>query len=331
MTSDNEPKPEDILMPDAAPVAVAEDEPVYDEESITTLDWKEHIRRRPGMYIGNVDDGSKFDDGIYVLIKEVMDNAVDEYVMGHGKEVRIEAGEKIVEIRDYGRGSPLGKLVDAASRMNTGGKYDSKAFKKAVGLNGVGIKAVNALSTRFYIRSVRDGQAKSVLYSRGEVVEESPVEPTSDPDGTQVSFTPDDTIFKGYAFRTEFIIPMVKNYTYLNTGLAIWLNGKRYVSRGGLKDLLADNMTADPLYQPIHLTGTDIKRLNYSVTRGYKNTNWYAETRFNTNGRPAWTNMVFLDTEEENNAGVRGWNNPNTEGVYEQIPDSDVNFDKGKW
>ena len=259
MTSDNEPKPEDILMPDAAPVAVAEDEPVYDEESITTLDWKEHIRRRPGMYIGNVDDGSKFDDGIYVLIKEVMDNAVDEYVMGHGKEVRIEAGEKTVEIRDYGRGIPLGKLVDASSRMNTGGKYDSKAFKKSVGLNGVGIKAVNALSTRFYIRSVRDGQAKSVLYSRGEVVEESPVEPTSDPDGTLVSFTPDDTIFKGYAFRTEFIIPMVKNYTYLNTGLAIWRYGKRYVSSGGLKDLLADNMTADPLYQPIHLTGTDIE------------------------------------------------------------------------
>ncbi|MDE5749530.1 MAG: type IIA DNA topoisomerase subunit B, partial [Duncaniella sp.] len=262
MSPDTEPREEllnayELSLTDT-PASDAE-EVVYDEESIKTLDWKEHIRRRPGMYIGNVDDGSKFDDGIYVLIKEVMDNAVDEYVMGHGKEVKVEVSDKSVEIRDFGRGIPLGKLVDASSRMNTGGKYDSKAFKKSVGLNGVGIKAVNALSTSFYIRSVRDGQAKSVAYSCGELVEESPVEPTDEPDGTLVRFTPDDTIFKGYAFRMEFVIPMVKNFTYLNTGLAIWLNGKKYVSRGGLRDLLKENMTADPLYPIIHLAGTDIE------------------------------------------------------------------------
>lgn len=232
---------------------------LYDEDAITTLDWKEHIRRRPGMYIGNVDDGSKFDDGIYVLVKEVMDNAIDEFVMGYGKLITIDVTDEAVQIRDLGRGIPLGKLVEASSRMNTGGKYDSRAFKKSVGLNGVGIKAVNALSTEFYIRSVREGQAKWARYSCGELLEESEIEETDEPNGTLVRFTPDNTIFKGYRFRLEFIVPMVKNYTYLNTGLAIMLNGKRYVSRNGLLDLLRDNMTTEPLYQPIHLVGDDIE------------------------------------------------------------------------
>ncbi|MCM1164146.1 MAG: toprim domain-containing protein [Muribaculaceae bacterium] len=244
---------EDILTPDPDTSAI------YDESSITTLDWKEHIRRRPGMYIGDVGDGSKFDDGIYVLIKEVMDNAIDEFVMGYGRVITVEVSDTWVEVRDNGRGIPLGKLVEASSRMNTGGKYDSKAFKKSVGLNGVGIKAVNALSTAFYIRSVRDGQSKSVNYSCGEIISESPIEPTDEPNGTLVRFTPDAGIFKGYSFRLEFIIPMVKNYTYLNTGLTIILNGKKYVSKGGLLDLLRDNITTDTLYEPIHLLGEDIE------------------------------------------------------------------------
>ncbi|MCM1522130.1 MAG: toprim domain-containing protein [Muribaculaceae bacterium] len=246
--------PEEILTPTPDSAAV------YDESSITTLDWKEHIRLRPGMYIGDVGDGSKFDDGIYVLIKEVVDNAIDEFVMGYGKSVVVDVTETSVQVRDYGRGIPLGKLVEASSSINTGGKYGSKAFKKSVGLNGVGIKAVNALSTEFYIRSVRDGQAKSVLYSRGEILEESEIEMTDEPNGTLVRFTPDDTIFKGYTFHMEFVIPMVKNYTYLNTGLSFLLNGKKYVSKGGLLDLLRDNITTDKtLYEPIHLVGEDIE------------------------------------------------------------------------
>ncbi|MCH5326810.1 MAG: type IIA DNA topoisomerase subunit B [Duncaniella sp.] len=241
--------PADLEMPGAE----------YNEDDITTLDWKEHIRRRPGMYIGNVDDGSKFDDGIYVLIKEVVDNAVDEFVMGFGKQVIVEVTDETVEVRDFGRGIPLGKVVEASSRMNTGGKYDSKAFKKSVGLNGVGIKAVNALSTDFYICSVRDGQMKSVSYSRGEIVEERDIEPTSEPNGTLVRFTPDKEVFKGYRFRYEFVLQMIKNFSYLNTGLTFVLNGKRHVSRGGLLDLLRENMTVESLYEPIHLVGDDIE------------------------------------------------------------------------
>lgn len=231
----------------------------YTEDDIKTLDWKEHIRRRPGMYIGKLGDGSNYDDGIYVLIKEVLDNAIDEYMMGFGKQIQVEVTETSVRVRDYGRGIPLGKLVDASSRMNTGGKYDSKAFKKSVGLNGVGIKAVNALSTRFFIRSVREGQAKSVLYECGEVVEESPVVNTDEPGGTLVEFTPDARIFRDYRFHEDFIVPLIKNYSYLNTGLALYFNGQRYVSRHGLLDLLTDNMSADPLYAPIHLKGDDIE------------------------------------------------------------------------
>ncbi len=232
----------------------------YHEEDIITLDWKEHIRRRPGMYIGKLGDGSGFDDGIYVLLKEVLDNAIDEYMMGFGKQIVIDiVDNRTVTVSDYGRGIPLGKVIDVSSKMNTGGKYDSKAFKKSVGLNGVGIKAVNALSTRFLIRSARDGQAKEVTYCRGEIVNDEPVYMTDDPNGTMVSFTPDDEVFRDYSYREEFIIPLLKNYTYLNTGLTIIFNGKRFHSRGGLLDLLKEAMTNEPLYPPIHLKGEDIE------------------------------------------------------------------------
>lgn len=231
----------------------------YSEDEIRTLDWKEHIRRRPGMYIGKLGDGSNFDDGIYVLIKEVLDNGIDEFMMGYGKQITLDVEGGTVTVRDYGRGIPLGKVVDVSSKMNTGAKYDSKAFKKSVGLNGVGIKAVNALSTEFFIRSVRDGQSKSVSYSRGEIIEESRLESTDDPDGTLVRFTPDVSIFRDFQFQEKYIVPLVKNYTYLNTGLAIVFNGKRFISRGGLLDLLRDNMSVEPLYAPIHLKGDDIE------------------------------------------------------------------------
>lgn len=232
----------------------------YHEDDIITLDWKEHIRRRPGMYIGKLGDGSGFDDGIYVLLKEVLDNAIDEYMMGFGKQIVIDITDgKSVTVRDYGRGIPLGKVVDASSKMNTGGKYDSKAFKKSVGLNGVGIKAVNALSTRFEIRSVRDGQVKEVTFDRGTIVDDMPVTMTDEANGTMVSFTPDNDIFRDYCYRDEFIIPLLKNYTFLNTGLSIIFNGKRFHSRGGLLDLLKENMTNEPLYPPIHLSGEDIE------------------------------------------------------------------------
>ena len=252
--------PQDMFDPELVDdLNSAERDPNYSEDDIKTLDWKEHIRRRPGMYIGKLGDGSNFDDGIYVLIKEVLDNAIDEFMMGFGKQIAVDVVEETVTVRDYGRGIPLGKLVDASSKMNTGGKYDSKAFKKSVGLNGVGIKAVNALSTEFYISSIRDGQKKSVLYRCGEIVEESDVVPTDEPGGTLVRFTADPSIFRDYRYRDEFIVPMLKNYTYLNTGLAIVFNGKRYISRNGLLDLLRDNMTKEPLYPPIHLKGEDIE------------------------------------------------------------------------
>ncbi|MCH5347208.1 MAG: type IIA DNA topoisomerase subunit B [Muribaculaceae bacterium] len=231
----------------------------YHEDDIITLDWKEHIRRRPGMYIGKLGDGSVADDGIYVLLKEVLDNAIDEYMMGYGKQIVVDITTEAVTVRDYGRGIPLGKVVDASSKMNTGGKYDSKAFKKSVGLNGVGIKAVNALSTRFAISSTRDGQTKQVVFERGEIVDEQPIIATEEPNGTMVTFTPDDSIFRNYEYRDEFIIPLLKNYTFLNTGLTILFNGKKFHSRGGLLDLLKENMTNDPLYPPIHLKGEDIE------------------------------------------------------------------------
>lgn len=231
----------------------------YSEEDIVTLTWNEHIRRRPGMYIGKLGDGSNSDDGIYVLLKEVLDNAIDEYMMGFGKQVTVDVTETTVTVRDYGRGIPLGKIVEASSRMNTGGKYDSKAFKKSVGLNGVGIKAVNALSSDFMVQSVRQGEMKRVQFCRGEIVEETPVVSTDEADGTLVQFTPDEELFRGYHYRNEFILPLLKNYTFLNTGLAIIFNGQRLLSRKGLIDLLAENMTDAPLYEPIHLVGEDIE------------------------------------------------------------------------
>ncbi len=231
----------------------------YTEDDIVTLDWKEHIRRRPGMYIGKLGDGSDADDGIYVLLKEVLDNSIDEYMMGFGRQLVVDVTETTVTVRDYGRGIPLGKLVEASSKMNTGGKYDSKAFKKSVGLNGVGIKAVNALSTDFLIQSVRDGQMKRVQYSYGGIDYESEVEPTDEANGTLVQFTPDNSIFRDYRYREELILPMIKNYTFLNTGLTIVFNGKKYVSRNGLLDLLRENMTNEPLYPIIHLKGDDIE------------------------------------------------------------------------
>ncbi len=237
------------------------DNAAYGEDAIQTLDWNVHIRRRPGMYIGKLGDGSNPDDGIYVLIKEVLDNAIDEYMMGFGRQVRVTVDDRTVTVRDYGRGIPLGKVVDVTSKMNTGGKYDSQAFKKSVGLNGVGLKAVNALSTSFVVESFRDGQSKRVEYSCGKLLSESPLTDTEEPNGTLIQFTPDgsDDIFRGYAFRTEYIEPMLKNYSYLNTGLSMYLNGKRYVSRHGLLDLLQAQMTQEPLYPIIHLKGDDIE------------------------------------------------------------------------
>ncbi len=235
------------------------DSPGYTEDDIITLDPKEHIRRRPGMYIGKLGDGSNSDDGIYVLLKEVLDNSIDEYMMGYGKQISVTVTDTTVTVRDYGRGIPLGKLVDASSKMNTGAKYDSAAFKKSVGLNGVGIKAVNALSTSFIITSHRDGKMKRIVYAQGDIIEETDILDTDEPDGTLVQFTPDNTIFRDYHYRDEYVIPLIKNYTFLNTGLAIIFNGKRYISRHGLLDLLQDVMTKEPLYPIIHLTGDDIE------------------------------------------------------------------------
>lgn len=231
----------------------------YSSNTIRTLDWKEHIRRRPGMYIGKLGDGTHSDDGIYVLLKEVLDNAIDEYMMGFGKQITVDINETSVIVRDFGRGIPLDKVKDVSSKMNTGAKYDSKAFKKSVGLNGVGIKAVNALSSEFYICSHRDGLRKAILYNQGNVVEDSIEEKTTEENGTLVRFTPDNTIFKGYHYRDEFIEALLKNYVYLNSGLTIIFNGKRFHSRNGLVDLLNEKMTSDPLYPVIHLKGEDIE------------------------------------------------------------------------
>ena len=231
----------------------------YGSDAIKTLDWKEHIRRRPGMYIGKLGDGSHADDGIYVLLKEVLDNALDEHMMGFGKQIVVEISSEVVSVRDYGRGIPLDKVKDVSSKMNTGGKYDSKAFKKSVGLNGVGIKAVNALSSSFFIQSYRDGMSNSVSYACGEVVSESGLTPTDEPNGTLVQFSPDGTIFKNYAYREELIEPLLKNYVFLNAGLTILLNGRKFHSRNGLVDLLNEYMTTEPLYPIIHLSGADIE------------------------------------------------------------------------
>lgn len=231
----------------------------YQEEHIVTLEWQEHIRRRPGMYIGKLGDGSSPDDGIYVLLKEVLDNSIDEYMMGFGKTIEVKVEGTTVSVRDFGRGIPLGKVKDVSSRMNTGAKYDSKAFKKSVGLNGVGIKAVNALSSRFFIESYRDRQAKNVLYRQGVVVEESDIIPSSQANGTWVEFTPDSEIFGDYHYRDEYIDPLLKNYVFLNTGLTIVFNGRKFYSKNGLEDLLNENLTSEALYPIIHLQGEDIE------------------------------------------------------------------------
>ncbi|MDE7410685.1 MAG: type IIA DNA topoisomerase subunit B [Paramuribaculum sp.] len=231
----------------------------YSEDAIKTLDWCEHLRLRPGMYIGKLGDGTNADDGIYVLLKEVLDNAIDEYMMGFGKNIDVEVTESAVSVRDFGRGIPLGKLVDVVSKMNTGAKYDNKVFKKSVGLNGVGLKAVNALSSEFIITSYRDGEKKRARFSCGNLIEESDIEPTDEANGTFVHFVPDSTVFVGYAYREDFIVPLLKKYTFLNIGLVINFNGKRFVSRNGLLDLLREDMTNDPLYPIIHLKGDDIE------------------------------------------------------------------------
>lgn len=232
----------------------------YDDNAIQTLKWNEHIRRRPGMYIGKLGDGTHPDDGIYVLIKEVVDNSIDEFNMGAGKRIDISVSEEgEVTVRDYGRGIPLGKVKQVASDINTGGKFDDKNFKKSVGLNGVGLKAVNALSTRCEVSSVRDGKKVTVEFLRGDLVNQSEPFDTSEPNGTFVRFTPDPELFQNYRFNTEFVETMVNNYTYLNTGLQLYYNGRRYLSRHGLLDLLRENMTNDPLYPIIHLKGDDIE------------------------------------------------------------------------
>ena len=231
----------------------------YTDDNIITLSWNEHIRRRPGMYIGKLGDGSNYDDGIYVLLKEVMDNSIDEYMMGNGKQIVVTITEDTVTIQDFGRGIPLGKMIEAASKMNTGGKYDSKAFKKSVGLNGVGIKAVNALSETFLVRSCRDNQMRVARFDKGELVDDSGIVAFEGPSGTLVQFKPDKSIFRNYKFHDEYVIPLLKNYTFLNTGLIIIYNGMKYVSKGGLLDLLKENMTNDALYEPIHLKGEDIE------------------------------------------------------------------------
>ena len=240
----------------------------YTEDNIRSLDWKEHIRVRPGMYIGKLGDGSSADDGIYVLVKEVMDNSIDEFVMGNGKKIDISINNDLVEIRDYGRGIPLGKVKDVVSKMNTGGKYDSRAFKKSVGLNGVGTKAVNALSVDFSVESIREGELKKVSFTRGEVVNDFPLEKTPQKNGTKVLFSPDKDIFKKYKFRDTYLEKMFWNYCYLNRGLTINYNGNKFVSNNGLKDLLEANMDGSPLYPIVHLEGSDIE-VAFTHSRGY--------------------------------------------------------------
>ena len=241
----------------------------YTEDNIRSLDWKEHIRMRPGMYIGKLGDGSSADDGIYILLKEVLDNSIDEFVMGAGKSIEISIQGNKVIVRDYGRGIPLGKVVDVVSKMNTGGKYDSRAFKKSVGLNGVGTKAVNALSTYFRVESNRDGKSASAEFESGVLTQEEILEDTTRRKGTKVSFVPDASIFKNYKYRNEYVARMLKNYVYLNPGLTISFNGEKFFSENGLKDLLEDNTKEeDRLYPTIHLRADDIEvALTHSKTQ----------------------------------------------------------------
>ena len=234
----------------------------YTEDNIKSLDWKEHIRLRPGMYNGKLGNGSSPDDGIYILIKEVIDNSIDEYVMGFGKRIDIQIDHQTIYIRDYGRGIPLGKLKDCASKINTGAKYDSEAFKKSVGLNGVGIKAVNALSEHFKIQAFRDGKTRSITFSKGETIEEDTkdrVDKEDNPNGTLIEFTPDNSIFNHFSFRNEYVQDMLWNYAYLNSGLTLYCNQTKYKSENGLLDLLQNKLNSDPLYPIIHLKDKDIE------------------------------------------------------------------------
>ena len=231
----------------------------YNEDNIRHLDDMEHIRVRSGMYIGRLGDGSQNDDGIYVLLKEVMDNSIDEFKMGAGKRIEVNIEENLrVSVRDYGRGIPQGKLVEAVSKLNTGGKYDSKAFKKSVGLNGVGIKAVNALSSRFEVRSYRDGKVRAAIFEKG-VLQSDITQDSTEENGTYIFFEPDNTLFLNYSFQNQFVETLLRNYTYLNTGLTFIYNGQRIISRHGLEDLLKDNMTSEGLYDIVHLKGEDIE------------------------------------------------------------------------
>jgi topoisomerase-4 subunit B len=237
----------------------------YSEDTIRTLDWKEHIRRRPGMYIGKLGDGSSRDDGVYILLKEVIDNSIDEFMMGFGKTIDITINENSISVRDYGRGIPLGKVKDVASKMNTGAKYDSKVFKKSVGLNGVGIKAVNALSSNFVIKAFREGQVKAITFSEGNIITDEPEQPTTEKNGTYVGFTPDFALFGNFRFIHEYIVSLVKNYTYLNAGLTIKLNGESFVSKNGLLDLLEEKMDSEGLYPIIYIKNGDIEA---AITHG---------------------------------------------------------------
>ncbi len=227
----------------------------YTEDNIRSLDWKEHIRMRPGMYIGKLGDGSTADDGIYVLLKEILDNSIDEFVMGNGKTIEISIRDNVVKVRDFGRGIPLGKVIDCVSKINTGGKYDSKAFKKSVGLNGVGTKAVNALSEFFQVQSIREGQVKSAEFSQGNLVVDSDIEESAKRRGTKFTFIPDPKIFINYQFRMQHVERLLWNYAYLNAGLTLIFNGEKYHSENGLKDLLEANMTTEVNYPIIHLKG----------------------------------------------------------------------------
>ncbi len=231
----------------------------YSEENIKTLEWREHIRLRPGMYIGKLGDGSSHDDGIYVLIKEVMDNSIDEFMMGNGRKIDITISEREVIVRDFGRGIPLGKVLDVVSKMNTGAKYDSKAFKKSVGLNGVGIKAVNALSKSFIVKSIREGKLKEVSFERGLLIEDSKLKDTDETDGVIISFLPDKEMFGNFHYISEYVESMMKNYVYLNAGLVINFNGEKFLSKNGLLDLLTDNMNKEAHYPIVHLKGEDIE------------------------------------------------------------------------
>jgi len=231
----------------------------YNEDSIRSLDWKEHIRLRPGMYIGKTGNGSSPDDGVYVLLKEVIDNAIDEFVMGNGKTIEVSVNQNKVSVRDFGRGIPLGKVVDCVSKINTGAKYDSKVFKKSVGLNGVGTKAANALSSYFCIRSIRDGKSKLVEFEKGEIINQQPIQDNSSRKGTKVTFIPDEELFGKYRFINEYVEKMMWNYCYLNTGLTIMFNGEKFYSENGLFDLLEQRIDTEMLYPIIHLKGGDIE------------------------------------------------------------------------